>query len=905
MNKKFYRYKRFWLLLLLVAYTLVGFFYIPKVIKQQTQQQLAEQLMMQTEMGEVSFNPFTFTTQIKQLKLTDSNQETWFSSAETGINFDPLNLLWGEWKFSDLKLSQPNITFTTDEAGQILIPALPEFPASEETGETMDISIDDIKVNQGRMGIQAGNVKKDFALNIKSLELQHEKFSVLDEDTQFAIKITTEDDETIALDGLYNHAQQQLTGSLQLTDWRATTLNQILPDELLLNNQQGLIHIDGDIKWPLNQKPVLNLAKIEITDVVSDWQQAVRLERFQATLSDVLVDTETQQIHVSNVQSEQGQWQINWPFSTDSKTDQATPTTDTESGWQVSIDNINISQWPINWQDNELAANLPTHIESLRITGFNTQAKAFQLDTTINIAQQGTLTLTSEQSLSPLAVNSQLEINDLALSQLAPWISAHSGLVLTQGELTTTQQISLVGEQFTINGELSATNTAIQNQAGQGIADVGQLNIGATQISSQDKTIVIDQITLDRANGNIIIDEQKNINIQNLKDTPEEAVADSNTEPEWRIKVGAINIKDTSTALIDESIQPPVNTRISELNGHIKGLSSETLSKADVDISGKFNQFSPLSIQGQINPLSSDAYTDLKVIIEDLDLLAFSPYAANYVAFPVNGGKLNVELEYSLNQYELNGKNNLLFKQLKFGDKVNAPDAVDLPLKLAVSLLTDGKGEMKINLPVSGNINDPEFSYGGLVGKAIFKLITSIVASPFKILGALIPNPDPNLSDIQFTTGSAELLPSEQNKLDQIAAIMAQKSELNLQLNPHISQAADTAGLQTIKLLNKAPFSVYDLADPTVTQWLEVQLTPEELATYGTDNGYDYEKIWQALLKQQSVTAVDHNSLTEQRNLAIKNYLIDSADIAAEKVFVEQAQASENSQSMIKIGVSR
>ncbi len=276
------------------------------------------------------------------------------------------------------------------------------------------------------------------------------------------------------------------------------------------------------------------------------------------------------------------------------------------------------------------------------------------------------------------------------------------------------------------------------------------------------------------------------------------------------------------------------------------------------------------------------------------------------MAFPINGGKLNLELDYKLNQHVLRGENNLLFKQFKLGDRNQSPDAVNLPLKLAVSLLSDMNGEMKINLPVSGNLTDPEFSYGGLVGKAIFKLITSIVASPFKILGALIPNPDPNLSDIHFSSGSTELLPSEQNKLNQIAEILAKKSALNLQLNPQIDNAYDLTGIQQAMLLSQTPFSQFDPADTLVTDWLTAQLSAEEVLTYQKEDGsVDTQKVWQDMIQKQVVTPGDFSVLTEQRTLGIKTYLLESAGISAEKIFIEKAQSDENNQSMIKIGVSR
>ena len=180
------------------------------------------------------------------------------------------------------------------------------------------------------------------------------------------------------------------------------------------------------------------------------------------------------------------------------------------------------------------------------------------------------------------------------------------------------------------------------------------------------------------------------------------------------------------------------------------------------------------------------------------------------------------------------------------------------------------------------------------------------MASPFKILGALIPNPDPNLSDIQFNSGSAELLPSEQNKLNQIAEIMAKKTELNLQLNPQIDPAFDQAGLKLNQLLEQAPFDTFDPADNHVTEWLSVQLTPEELATYRLDDGsLESAKIWQALINRQVVTAEAIQALGAQRNLNIKKYLLEQAAITAEKIFIEQAQSTDNQSARVKIGVSR
>lgn len=909
-SKKLYQYKSFWLLVFFLVYLLLGFFYVPKVIEQQLKQQLSNQLNMQTEVQKVHFNPLTFNTELKQLSINDGNGENWFSAQQAAVNFDPSHLLWGQWQFSDLSLNTPKITLLTDETGHVLVPALPELTASSDEPVEIELAIEDINIQEGKINLQADNVKRDFALSVKSLHFNHEKFSLTDEDTLFDLQISTEHDEIIVLKGHYNHVQQLIQSQLELKNWQATTLNKILPDELAVNNQQGLIQANGSIDWPLAKKPVLLFSTVELQSINSSWQQTVNLNGFSGVLSDVKVDTEAETVDVAKFESNQGNWQIIWPFALENNADAvATNNNDDDNAetnepqWQVNVAEVNINNWPVEWIDNNLAQTLPLTVNSLQISAVNNQNQPFQVNSEWTIAEQGQLSISSEQTLRPMSLESQIKVSGLALAPLSPWIESQSGLVFTAGQLNTEQNFTLADEQFALKGTLNLNGANIQNNQQQDIMSLGQLVIGATDVSSGSKTITIDQITLDQANGNVIIDSDKNINIQNLRS--DEAEPESSEPSEWIIKVGEVNFKDSSTALIDQSIEPAVTTSISELNGQIKGLSSDSLSKADVDLSGKFNQFSPLKIQGQINPLSSEAYTDLKINIQDLDLLAFSPYSSNYLAFPINGGKLNIELEYNLNKNELRGKNNLLFKQFKLGNRTNSPDAVNLPLKLAVSLLTDLNGEMKIDLPVSGNLNDPEFSYGGLIGKAFFKLITTIVASPFKILGALIPNPDPNLSDINFLSGQAELLPTELNKLDQIAEIMQKKTDLNLQLNPRIDANYDASGLQAQLSLQKAPFDSLDLANPEVTSWLEVQLTPEELDTYRTEEaGIDYEKIWQAIVARQQVSEQDLQALTEQRNLSIKNYLIENAGISAERIFIEQSQSIENQQSLVKIGVS-
>lgn len=554
MSKMPYKYKSFWPLLLVATYLLFGFFYAPKLIKKHLKIQLQQQLDTHVELSAVTFNPLTFYTEITDLKLTDRNHITWYSSQQTAINFDPLNLIWGEWKFSNLKLMRPSITLSTDESGQVIIPAIPEFTTATKSEDNINLTIDGIQMIQGSMNLQAGNIKNDFALNLKNIEISHNKFSMADENTYFNIKLTTDNNESMMLNGHYNHVQQLVQSKIKLTDWQATTLNQVLPNDLFIDNQSGQIHAEGQMNWPLQHKPRLNFSTIQIDNLAALWQNTVELLGFTATINDVTINTETQQVNISRFFSDQASWQITWPIelpekmaveNADSMHQVADVAPSDEETWQVLVQNTNIKHWSIELIDKSISAQLPIKIDSLTITAFNTMNEPIQLIGKFNATQHGSITINSEQSLSPLMVQGDLILEAIYLPDLAPWIAAQSGLVITRGSLTSQQSIVIDNNNMISNGALSVMGSLIQNQSGLEIADIGQLIIGATHISSENKTITLDQMTLDHAHGNILIENDAKLNIQSL--TGSDAV-EQNSEPpnEWLILVGAINTKNNS-----------------------------------------------------------------------------------------------------------------------------------------------------------------------------------------------------------------------------------------------------------------------------------------------------------------------------------------------------------------------
>ena len=184
-------------------------------------------------------------------------------------------------------------------------------------------------------------------------------------------------------------------------------------------------------------------------------------------------------------------------------------------------------------------------------------------------------------------------------------------------------------------------------------------------------------------------------------------------------------------------MHPPVNTSIDEVSGTVTGISSDELNRADVHLTAKAGRTGPIEITGKLNPLSTNAPTDLRISLTDVDLIPTSPYAGKFLGYRLNRGKLGLQIQYEVSQRKLNAKNIVVLDQFTLGERVDSPDAVKLPIRLAIALLKDRNGRIELDVPIEGNLDDPQFHFGKVIFHVLGNIITKMVTSPFAALGAV------------------------------------------------------------------------------------------------------------------------------------------------------------------------
>ena len=350
----------------------------------------------------------------------------------------------------------------------------------------------------------------------------------------------------------------------------------------------------------------------------------------------------------------------------------------------------------------------------------------------------------------------------------------------------------------------------------------------------------------------------------------------------------------------------------------VSGLSSSRASRSRIELDGRVDEFGLVRIRGDLNPFAAANNTDVGVVFKNIDMVSASPYTMKFAGYRIAEGKMSLDLQYKVRDSQLEGANQIVIDKLKLGERVDSPDAFKLPLELAVAILKDSDGRIDLGLPVSGNINDPQFSYGALIAKAMGNMLGSIISAPFRALGRLLgfKGGGEKLEAIGFDPGSHRLLPPEREKLMQVAQIMAKREQLRLSVPAQYSEAADGAALKIhavraevargagIKLQSGEVPGPVDVGDDAVRRVLR-GMAAERFGDGGSEKDKKvavaepqgaeatafYTKLLERLEQSQPLAANELAGLATQRSAAILSALGESgvdgsrvAVTAAEKV---------------------
>ena len=476
-------------------------------------------------------------------------------------------------------------------------------------------------------------------------------------------------------------------------------------------------------------------------------------------------------------------------------------TVKTENPWLIAIEQIELKNFAASFVDNSLSDSVAIALNpiNLKLNHYSNKTNTTSLLELNAIANQaGNIKLKGHIALEPFNTQLNLNIAALDLTPFHAYIEKFLNIEFVEGVLDTESKLNTNLEFVDFTGNLAVKEVITRDKKNhRNFVTWKNLSIKEIAANTKKNRYTAKAILLDHPYSKITIRKDKSTNFSNLL-VLNKAKKDSKETLQPYFQLDSLKIIDASSDFTDKSILLPFYAQIKELNGGADYISSDKNTATKVSLKGNAFDFSPVDIQGFINPYTNNY--DLSVNFIGLPMPLISPYMVEFAGYKVEKGKMTLKLKYKIANKQLDASNNILIDQFELGEKVENPKAASLPLELAVALLKDGDGQITIDVPVTGSLDDPEFSLSAIFADALSNVITKVISSPFHVLSDLLNTEEEELSTISFKAGKADLEKTEQQKLIAIANLLKQRPALVLDIKGTAYQKEDWQGLKDAAL---------------------------------------------------------------------------------------------------------
>jgi len=481
--------------------------------------------------------------------------------------------------------------------------------------------------------------------------------------------------------------------------------------------------------------------------------------------------------------------------------------------WRVDLAHLAIESGTVTFQDYNIPGAAYSVQDRIDITldGISSAANTtLQYDVSMRLDGNGTLKGKGSLQHTPLVQKGTLAIDSLPLKPGASYLKRFSYLKLEGGTYSTDVNVTFEskasGNVLRIDSSHALRNLVLKDTRDDSLLlSLKEVRAVPVRFSLAPDALDIGTISVDALYVNVKHDADGGLNLATLVKKQERRQmpqADANaTEPgrPFDVKVGKIVLRDNGADFSDTALPMPFSTSLHGFGGTLSGIASDQGGRSHVDLEGSVGTYGTLAVRGDFAPADPKRYTELELELRNLDLSAYTPYAAKFVGRKIDDGRLFLDLGYRIEQSNLQGKNGVKIRKIALGENVQSDEAVSLPLDLAVALLKDREGVIAIDLPVEGDLDNPDFKYGATVWKAVVNVLSNVATAPFRFLGSLLGIEGDKLEAVAFEAGSSVLLPTERETLDALSKGLRERPGIVLEVSGTYDGVSDPAALQRLK----------------------------------------------------------------------------------------------------------
>ena len=957
---------------LIALYTLVGFVLVPYLIKAYGVPTVAQQIKHPVVLREAAFNPFTLALRLNGLEVRDQDQTAMLGFEELFVDLRAVTLFAQKVAFDEIRLVMPFVVAKIDQDGKLSLRSL--APPTDETApkptkragepkKMMPVEIDLLEIERGILEYRDDSKPRPVLVDVVPIKFVLRDFSTIPSqgaENAHAFKAEIEKGETVAWEGTISLEPVESDGKLTLSGVKLETLYQVVHDLFQFDIRQGVLGLSAsyhfDLRGEAPQTTVKNgTVSIQNLEIVErgEIDPVVKVPAFD--VEGIRLDLQKQSIDVAKVHSADARFDawmdsggiLNYqtlftpvsggstePKSSPSKSEADKPA----KPWSITVDEVALRNYRAEFEDRTLERPGRVAVDAMNLMVKDIQIpfkKPLPIDLSMKLNETGSINVKGKVAVEPLQADVDAKLEHIEIRPFQPYLDRFLNADVLDGAIDLSGAVRFAKEHvreplLQFQGNLAVNQFALADQ--KDFADLvtwKALNVNRVALDVEPTAVKIAEVLWLEPSVQIVVGPDGQLNLSRLaKSSASSEQPAPSKEPEGDtsqakagepvpVTIDQVKLAKLAARFQDLSIEPKVRTSLTEFGGTIKGLSSKQLKKADVNLAGKVGRTAPFKIVGKINPLSEDAFTDLVITLSGMDLKPTGPYSGKYVGYGLSKGKLSLDLKYKVSQKVLEAENFVKVDQLTFGDKTDSPDATSLPVPLVVGLLKDRKGLIEIDMPIRGDLNDPDFKYGKAVISTLLNLLTKVVASPFALMGKLIPGDGSaeDLEFIEFQPGSASLVDEEVKKLDALEKALEERAGLRLDIKGTTDSTLDRVALQAMKLRAQL-FAMQGGANPDqeelspkveqrLVEKLYAKLPPAEPAAAPAEPTQPtVEEMKQQLAAAIQISEKEFEALARQRAEAIRNRLLEDGVLSEERVVLLDTSDAESGHEKVRTQLS-
>lgn len=840
---------------LYVLYLLLAWLALPRILQHEAGSWIEEKSGHHLTMDLPEFNPFTLALRIPNLRLEQPDGKPLLSLGEIFVDVSATSLFRRAYVFDGIRLTAPQAEVVLLKDGGLnwspLIAAL-KSKEPQPQAALPRLEIRSFALAGGR--VDFSDEKAGFNTRIEPLDVDlADVSSVADENGRYRIDARTNLGAQLAWHGDIDLTPISITGHAGIEGLDLAKLapyfKQALPappaGTAALEADYRASYADGkfgftldhakvslkDLRVPSGHGPTLAIAavaaqeghfdlasenvtlgKLSVEDAgVDGLRNAAAQKLGGVTVEDLRVDLGRHTATIARVSLAGGRLQAR--RAADGRIDlvdaatQSLPRPSKDAApaagrqpWHFNLGKVELGGWSATLRDESVtpAAQLAFEDIALSAEKLSDDMKApIAVQAGLRAAGGGSLKATGQVVPAAPSADLKLELVDLSIKPAEPYLGAVAKLSVASGKLSIDGRATYGKQGPAFTGGFALSDLRL-DEVGTKNRFLIWKSLASKSVEAAPEKLNVRELTLDGLDASLLIAKDKTVNLLRiLQPAKEKPARAANTQqkaaPAFVASVSRLRISRSELDFADRSLALPFGTRIHHLHGVVTGLSNRPGGAGLLELEGQVDDFGLARAAGRVNLFDPTDFADVNLVFRNVEMTRLTPYSATFLGRKITSGKLSLNLQYKFNKRQVEGDNKVIMDRLTLGERIDSPEAKNLPLDLAIAVLQDSDGRIELGLPVSGSLDDPHFSFGGLVWKAITNVLTKIATAPFRALASLFGGGGEKFESIDFDAGNARLTPPEREKLQRVAAILNKRPGLTLTVHGVWSDADRTA----------------------------------------------------------------------------------------------------------------